>query len=76
MKKYDFKDLLDKNKTSLQQQTKMGRPPIKGEKKDQKITAYLTKTEYTLLESVAAESDLSVSNIVRKATLAYIKTEN
>lgn len=58
------------------QATKMGRPAKEGEKKDKKISSYLTQSEHSVFKTFALEKDISDSTLVRKAVLAYIENNS
>ncbi len=69
------KELLQKSdKSIIKEGIKMGRPPKEeAEKKNKKITGYLTQKEYKKLELIALEQDITISYLVRKLTLEYLK---
>ncbi len=61
------------NTTTKSTITKMGRPIKNVEKKDKKISGYLTKSEFEEFEEFILDKDMTIASLVRKAVLVYIK---
>ena len=67
----------DKKKIKDKKTKNVGRPKKDdSERKDKKVVSYLTKKEFQILEKIAKENDLTISQMARKMLVKALENKS
>lgn len=73
MEPFNINSLLTKDKKTIKERTKQG-APVKLNKQDKRVVAYLTENEMNEFKTLAENETLNISTYLRKVIVEHLKS--